>query len=122
MSSNSGMGLLAIGLLVGLTACHAPSANEAQDRDPYLRINTLLVNNACSNCHASDYARVGPSMTDVAAARGPDSPEARQLLRGMILNGTRGSYGEAVMPKQAQVTPDAADELAKAILELRKPQ
>ena len=37
----------------------------------------------------------------------------------MILNGTKGSWGEAVMPIQRQVTPEAADALAKEILGLR---
>ena len=106
-----------IALLLG--GCDRWSA--AQDRDPLLEINTLLVANACSNCHASDYARVGPSMLDVSAARGPDSPEARKALAGKLLNGTKGSFGLAIMPPQKQLSEQKADELARVILSLKKP-
>lgn len=109
---------LALGATLALSACQQRATSAQQDKNPYLRMDTLLVRNACSNCHASDYARVGPAMTQVAAIRGPDTPESRKLLRDMILNGTKGAWGEAVMPKQQQVTPQAADELAQAILAL----
>lgn len=107
-------------LILALGGCNA-SGNAQQDRDPLLQMNTLLVQNACSNCHASDYARVGPAMVDVAAVRGPDSPAARKELAGKLLNGTKGSFGLAIMPAQKQLTPEKADELARVILSLHKP-
>jgi cytochrome c len=87
------------------------------DRDPYLAMNILLVRNACSNCHAADYPRVGPAMKDVAVLYAADSA-ARTRLAGEIINGTRGKWGEAAMPPQHQVSASAAGELVTAILAL----
>jgi cytochrome c551/c552 len=106
---------------LALTGCSREGAPDP-DKDPYLTMNKLLVSNACSNCHASDYPRVGPSMKDVAAIVGKPTPEGLARLRNGILNGTKGQWGEAVMPPQKQVTPEAADLLAKAILELAPAQ
>ena len=103
-------------------ACTQSGAGAAQDNDPYLEMNTLLVANACSNCHAADYIRVGPSMVDIAMARGPESPEARKAMAEKILNGAQGSWGTAVMPAQAQLSPEKARELASAILSLKAAQ
>jgi cytochrome c551/c552 len=103
------------------SACGQVRDNAAQDKDPFLMINTLLVRNACSNCHGSDYTLVGPSMVDVAGVRGPDSSEARKALAAKILDGTQRVWGTAIMPPQHQVTPDKAQELAAAILELAAP-
>lgn len=87
------------------------------DQDPYLAMNTLLVKNACSNCHASDYARVGPAMKDVAAIYASDAVGQAQLTE-KIIKGTKGKWGEAIMPPQHQVTEEGATELAKAIMAL----
>ena len=58
MPLNARTRFLALGLALALSACQQQSSGHVQDRDPYLRMDTLLVRNACSNCHASDYARV----------------------------------------------------------------
>jgi cytochrome c551/c552 len=96
----------------------APTGAPTPDTDRYLAVNTLLVANACSNCHASDYARVGPSMKDVADVLGGDTSENRARLRDAILNGAKGKWGEAVMPPQKQVAADKVDAIAAAILTL----
>ena len=86
------------------------------DVDPHLALNTLLVNHQCSNCHASDYARVGPPLLTVGQVLGPQGQAGRLRLRTAILNGAKGNWGEAVMPPQHQVTAADADELTSAIL------
>jgi cytochrome c551/c552 len=108
-------GAVAIITLFQLAGC----SSSSEDKDPYLEMNTLLVQNACSNCHGADYMRVGPSMVDIAAVRGPDTPEARKALAAKIMGGAQGSFGTAIMPVQKQVDPKEADELAKAILTMR---
>jgi cytochrome c len=112
-----------LGASLVLTACNGNSGSGAEEKDEFLQINTLLVQNACSNCHGSDHTRVGPSMRDIAAVRGPDTPDARMQMAERILNGVKGNWGEAIMPVQKQVTPQKAEELAQAILALhgRKP-
>ncbi len=107
---------------VSLAACSREGAPNP-DKDPHLAMNTLLVANACSNCHASDYPRVGPSMKDVAASLGESSPENIARIKDSMVKGVKGKWGEAVMPVQKQVTPEAADEIATAIQALApKPQ
>lgn len=116
---------IALALLGGCrkdTQAPAPQAADMNgapdpDRDPYLAMNILLVRNACSNCHAADYPRVGPAMKDVAALYAGDSA-ARMRLAGEIMNGTKGKWGESVMPPQHQVSAHAADELVAAIMAL----
>ena len=108
-----------VAALALLAGCGKPAAERGPERpdiDANLAINTLLVNHQCSNCHASDYARVGPSMQDVAAVLAPQGEPARARIRDAILNGAKGNWGEAVMPPQHQVTPADADALAAAIL------
>jgi cytochrome c551/c552 len=113
--------LLGVIGVLALSGCAREGAPNP-DKDPYLAMNTLLVANACSNCHASDYPRVGPSMKDVAAVIGKPTPEGLARIRSGILSGTKGQWGEAIMPPQKQVTPEAADALARAILALAPDQ
>jgi cytochrome c551/c552 len=105
---------LTTGILASMLCGCQSGAGSSQDRDPYLAMDTLLVANACSNCHAADYQRVGPSMRDVAAA--VDDP---QRLIGSILNGRKEGWGAAVMPPQHQVNSEQARALAEAILALK---
>ena len=108
---------LTTGILASVLCGCQSGAGPSQDRDPYLAMDTLLVANACSNCHATDYQRVGPSMRDVAAA-----VDDRQRLAGSILNGRKEGWGTAIMPPQHQVNKEQAGALAEAILALKSAQ
>jgi cytochrome c551/c552 len=121
MGVNGRSWLLSLIGVAALSGCSREGAPDP-DRDPFLAVNTLLVNNACSNCHASDYPRVGPSMKDVAAVVGKPTPEALARITDGIVKGTKGQWGEAIMPPQKQVSPEAANELARAILALAPDQ
>jgi cytochrome c551/c552 len=107
-------------LIATLILAGCGSAKDAgpttPDVDANLAMNTMLVQHQCSNCHAADYARVGPAMKDVAAVIGPATPESLARLRKAILEGTKGQWGEAIMPPQHQVSPADADTFAAAIL------
>lgn len=115
--------------LVLLSACgRAPSNDvrpvddkgaEKPDMDPFLAVNRTLVAHSCSNCHAADYARVGPSMRDVAMIYEKATDEDRARLRDAIVNGTKGRWGMAIMPAQRQVTPQKADAIVAEILALK---
>jgi cytochrome c551/c552 len=112
--------LLTGALATALSGCSkAPDGKSvSQDRDPYLAMNTVLVANACSNCHAVDYVRVGPAIRDVAELYAEAGPEDKKLLAESIVMGAKGKWGPAVMPAQHQVTPKRADEIVSAILAL----
>jgi cytochrome c len=114
-------GVIVMLATAALSACGYFEAPSVEDSDPYLAINSLLVKNACSNCHAADYMRVGPSMVDVAAVRGREGSSAPEVLAAKIMAGSQGSFGTAAMPPQKQVSAQQAEELAKAILALYKP-
>ena len=116
-SGGRGWAAIMLGCAI-IAGCGAKTPNP--DTDPYLEMNTLLVGNACSNCHAADYPRVGPSMKDVAAALAAGTPADRERLKTAIVQGTKGNWGEAIMPVQKQVTPEQADKLTDAILALAK--
>ena len=104
---------------MALGACAQDDGTDyIQDRDSNLKIDTLLVENACSNCHASDYARVGPSMVDIALVRGSEE-DAHAILVDRIKNGTMGNWGPAIMPAQFLVSDEEADQLATAILAMQ---
>ena len=109
-----------------LSACHGPlhTADSAgaprPDIDPYLAVTKVLVAHGCSNCHAADYARVGPAMTDVASIYA-GQPGAPALLATSIVNGAKGKWGEAMMPPQHQVTPAEAQDIVRTILATKAP-
>jgi cytochrome c551/c552 len=108
---------VAAALAILLFGCSKKDAGPPRpDINPNLALQTMLVDHACSNCHAVDYTRVGPSMKDVASVLSPPTPEVRARLRKAILEGTKGNYGFAIMPPQKQVTPADADKLVDAIL------
>jgi cytochrome c551/c552 len=114
-------GIAGLTAMLALAGCgggsaDAPTGAPTPDTDRFLAMNTILVANSCSNCHASDYARVGPSMKDVAAVLGGDTPQSRTRLREAILNGSKGKWGEAIMPAQKQVAPDKVDAIVATIL------
>ena len=118
MQSTLRKGLQSLCFVVLLSGCLEDSRSRLQDVDPYLNMNSLLVEHGCSNCHASTYIRVGPSMLDVAQVYGASPEESRQVLAESIANGSRGRWGEAIMPKQWQITSQEADQLAAVILAL----
>ena len=107
--------VLACGAIPSVQARNAP----VQERDPYLAMNQVLVANGCPLCHGADYARVGPAMTDVAAAYGKVGTAPAQL-KDSILNGSKGRWGTAVMPAQHQVGAAEADRIVATILAIRR--
>ena len=125
----------AAGFLIGVAALTATACSKAPepigvadtrgaetpDRDPYLAVDTMLVSHACSNCHAADYARVGPAMKDIAAAFAKPTPADFARLRTSVLQGSTGKWGDAIMPAQKQVRPEEVDAILRTILSA-KPQ
>lgn len=108
------VGALAVAAIVPVARADGPFAQ--QKRDPYLAMNRQLVAHGCHFCHGADYARVGPSMKDVAMAYAANGPAGRAQIRESIMKGTKGHWGPAVMPPQAQVKPQDLDALVAAIM------
>lgn len=110
------IGVLFISAVLG--GCSASGAPAAQDRDPYLAMNKALLTSGCSSCHAADYARLGPAMTDIAAQYRQATAEERMAVSQNIVAGVKGKWGTSVMPPQHQITPQRADEILNIILSL----
>lgn len=121
--------LVILAALFTLSGCgRAPSGDghavddkgaEKPDRDPFLAMNRTLVAHSCSNCHAADYPRVGPSMHDIASVYTTATDADRRRLSDAIVNGTKGRWGTAIMPAQKQVSPTQADAIVAEILKLK---
>lgn len=123
------IGIAAIGSCAALAATKAPArtgaasrANTAagEDRDPYIAMNRVLVANGCSNCHAADYLRVGPAMTDIAMMYAEAKPAELEQVQHNIMAGTKGKWGIAIMPAQQRITSERAAEIVSTIMALNK--
>lgn len=72
--------------------------------------------NNCMVCHSIDKKMMGPSFKEIAAKHKGDK-EAEAKLANAIKNGSKGVYGPAPMPPQANAAADAPA-LAKWIMSL----
>jgi len=109
-------GLLAVAGALAVPMARADGSFAQQERDPYLAMNKQLVAHGCHFCHAPDYARVGPSMRDVATAYAANGPAGVAQLKESITKGAKGHWGPAVMPPQLQVKPEDLDALIATIM------
>lgn len=71
----------------------------------------LARKNGCAACHAPDKKAVGPSWKDIAAKYKGDD-KAADTLAAKVKAGSKGVWGQVVMPPQAKV----GDADLKAIL------
>ncbi len=76
---------------------------------------TLLQNNACLSCHATDHKVVGPAYHDVAAKYAND-PQALTKVTASIAQGGSGKWGNIPMPPFARLSPDDLKTLATFVL------
>lgn len=92
----------------------AASAGDAGKID----VQSLLLANACTGCHAVDKRLVGPSFQDVAH-KYADVGDALALLVHSIKQGGAGKWGEIPMPAMPALSDDEARALAGYVLEQR---
>lgn len=75
----------------------------------------LTKERGCTACHAPDGKRVGPGFAQIAARYRAD-PEADERIPQKIRNGSVGTWGRVIMPRQAQVTEAEAKVLGAWVL------
>lgn len=75
----------------------------------------LARKNGCMACHGLVHKQVGPGFAQVAA-RYRDDPAAPVRLAGRIRSGSVGTWGRVIMPRQAQLTEEQAELLARWVL------
>lgn len=69
----------------------------------------------CMACHGMVRKQVGPGFAQIAE-RYRNDPEAPVRLAGKIRNGSVGTWGRVIMPRQARITEPEARALALWVL------
>lgn len=90
----------------------APSNNFKVGKD-------LIENSDCRACHAVDKVVVGPSYLDVAARYKGDE-NAKAMLMGNIIEGSRGNWGDRPMAAHPQLSREEVGEMVNYILSLEE--
>ncbi|KQP21543.1 c-type cytochrome [Pseudorhodoferax sp. Leaf267] len=98
-------GLAVLVLLSALTGCSRETSEAA------LRSEAL----GCMRCHGMVTKFVGPGFAQIAARYRGD-PAAAARLRQTIRQGSVGTWGNVIMPRQPQVSQADAELLAAWIL------
>jgi cytochrome c len=75
----------------------------------------LTKERGCTACHAPDGKRVGPGFAQIAQRYRAD-PEADERIPQKIRNGSVGTWGRVIMPRQGQVTEAEAKVLGAWVL------
>ncbi len=75
----------------------------------------LARKNACLACHGLVHKQVGPGFAQIAERYRGDA-EAAERLAGKIRNGSVGTWGRVIMPRQTQVSEADARALSQWIL------
>jgi len=81
----------------------------------------LARKNACMACHGLVHKQVGPGFAQIAERYRGDA-EAASRLAGKIRNGSVGTWGRVIMPRQPQVSEADAQVLAQWILSQPAPR
>lgn len=81
----------------------------------------LARKNACLACHGLVHKQVGPGFAQIADRYRSDG-EAAARLAGKIRDGSVGTWGRVIMPRQTQVSEADAQVLSQWILSQRPPR
>lgn len=81
----------------------------------------LAQKNGCMACHGLVHKQVGPGFAQIAQRYRNDA-EAPQRLAGKIRDGSVGTWGRVIMPRQTQVSQPQADALAQWVLSQPSPR
>ena len=96
--------------LGGLLQLAGPTAAAPADQ-----ALTLARANGCMACHGMVHKQVGPGFAQVAA-RYRDDPAGPSRLAGRIRNGSVGTWGRVIMPRQSRIDEAQALLLANWVL------
>nr|WP_284409398.1 c-type cytochrome [Acidovorax sp. SUPP3334] len=102
------MHILAACALVAWLAC-GPSAGQAAQE------GHLGKEHGCMACHGMVRKQVGPGFAQIAERYRNDA-EAPERLAGKIRNGSVGTWGRVIMPRQSRITETESRALAQWVL------
>ncbi len=92
--------------LTGALAAHAQPVPPAEQ---------LARKNSCMTCHGLVHKQVGPGFAEVAR-RYRNDPALAPQLAAKIRNGSVGTWGRIIMPRQSQLSEADALALARWVL------
>ncbi len=95
-------------VLAGLCLAAGASTSHAEDRH-------LGSEHGCMACHGMVRKQVGPGFAQIAE-RYRNDPQAPVRLAGKIRNGSVGTWGRVIMPRQARITEPESRALALWVL------
>jgi cytochrome c len=102
-----------LAICCGAPTCLAQTAPPAPVMD-------LLRKNGCMACHGLVHKQVGPGFAQIAD-RYRNDPEAPPRLAEKIRNGSVGTWGRVIMPRQSLVSEADARVLASWVLSQPSP-
>ncbi|MDA8446782.1 c-type cytochrome [Acidovorax valerianellae] len=94
-------------------ACSAAAGHAAEEIH-------LGKEHGCMACHGMVRKQVGPGFAQIAE-RYRNDPEAPERLAGKIRNGSVGTWGRVIMPRQSRITEPQARALAQWVLSQPSP-
>jgi cytochrome c len=105
-----------------LSICCGASTSLAQTAPPTppAPVMDLLRKNGCIACHGLVHKQVGPGFAQIADRYRTD-PEAPPRLAEKIRNGSVGTWGRVIMPRQSLVSEADARVLANWVLSQPSP-
>lgn len=100
-------------LLPALLLSSAAGCTGAADLPP--AIKTLTGQYSCFTCHDLVHRATGPGFAQIAQRYRNDA-DAPTRLADKLRNGSVGTWGRIIMPRQPHMTPDESRQLAQWVL------
>ena len=99
-------------LLLGSLVLACATSQAAAPSDDALRLSGTY---GCMACHGMVRKQVGPGFAQISARYGGD-PAAPARLAAKIREGSVGSWGRVIMPRQPKMTVAESETLARWVL------
>lgn len=106
---------VALGLLLGSSLSAAAQTPPPTVARSLVAPQALASDYGCMSCHGMVGKRVGPGFAQIAARYQGDA-EAATRLTAKIRNGSVGTWGRVIMPRQSKVSEADAQALARWVL------
>jgi cytochrome c len=81
-------------------------------------LQAMMASN-CMNCHAFDSKLIGPSFKEISEMYRSDTTKMSQLVKH-VREGSRGVWGDVVMPTHPELSMSETEEMVRWILEYAK--
>lgn len=109
-------GVANVGWLIMRPAPAASAMDEVMKARPELAAGKALIEGSdCMRCHGLARSYVGPAF-EAIAARYQSQSDAIDHLARKIREGSVGTWGNVIMPRHPQITPEQAQQMAEWVI------